>query len=286
MGSKSSTSVRSASNNTDREVIQKKVSKNRASVSSPSISTTSRGKDNRSRSSDAFWSRYLQNMDERVLLMKEVALSTRNLEDSPVGLENVALDYKNPLDIDPPTDSAGKFYKKMLLITNLGRALVFVKRRSLSMREEQEFELQFELELNDVEKIRFISDQVLEIDGSRTIFIGCKERAVLMKVWKLIHNGMTAKPKVVSPKSDHKMFDKFILQKRQNTKKKNQAPPVPQSNRLINGLPDRCILKTPEEGALHTKRRTSLQTRSSSNYSKLLARSTQMRKNMTRTDEK
>ena len=97
---------------------------------------------------------------------------------------------------------------------------------------------------------------------------------------------MTAKPKVVSPKSDHKMFDKFILQKRQNTKKKNQAPPVPQSNRLINGLPDRCILKTPEEGALHTKRRTSLQTRSSSNYSKLLARSTQMRKNMTRTDEK
>ena len=286
LGSKSSTSVRSASNNTDREVIQKKVSKNRASVSSPSISTTSRGKDNRSRSSDAFWSRYLQNMDERVLLMKEVALSTRNLEDSPVGLENVALDYKNPLDIDPPTDSAGKFYKKMFLITNLGRALVFVKRRSLSMWEEQEFELQFELELNDVEKIRFIRDQVLEIDGSRTIFIGCKERAVLMKVWKLIHNGMTAKPKVVSPKSDHKMFDKFILQKRQNTKKKNQAPPVPQSNRLINGLPDRCILKTPEEGALHTKRPTSLQTRSSSNYSKLLARSTQMRKNMTRTDEK
>ena len=285
LGSKSSTSVRSVPNNTDRERTQKKNSKDRASLSSPSVATISRGKDNISRSSDTFWSRYLQNVDERVLLMKEVALSVQNLEDLSVDFENVAPDYKNPFDIDPPTNS-GKFYKKMLVITNLGRGLVFVKKRSLSMRKEQEFELQFEIQLSEVERIHFRNDQMLEIDGSKTIFIGCKERAVLMKIWKLINNEMSVRPKVASPKLDHKMFDRFIFQKKQNTKQKNQAPPVPESNKLVNGLPDSCVSKAPEEGGLHAKRPTSLQTRSSSNYSKLLARSTQMRKNITRTNEK
>ncbi|CAI4059477.1 serine/threonine protein kinase PKH1 SKDI_04G6920 [Saccharomyces kudriavzevii IFO 1802] len=284
-GNKANASVRSVSNNTDREKIQKKISKVHASQSSPSIPATSSAKETRGHPSDVFWSHYLQTLDEHVLFMKEVEISARDVGNPRVDLGTVAPDYRNPSDIDPPPGDSGRFYKRMLVITNLGRVLIFVK-RSLRMQEEHEFELQFELQLKQVKKINLINDQMLQIDDSRTIFIGCKERPFLMKIWKLLSSEISANPHVPSPKLDHKMFDRFISSKKQNSKKKSQAPPVPESGKLVNGLPGSCISKASEEGGPNMKRLPSLQTRSSSNYSKLLARSTEMRKNVTRTNEK
>ncbi|CAI4038341.1 hypothetical protein SMKI_04G6850 [Saccharomyces mikatae IFO 1815] len=278
MGNKLSTFSRSVSGNIGREKAQRKVSNDHTYVPPTSVSTTLKGKDNRSRSSDNLRSYLLQNMGEHALLMKDVEISAQNLE-------SVVPDYRSSIDVGPPTDNSRKFHKRVLVITNLGRALVFTKERALKMRKENELELQFELKLNEVERMIYRNDQLLEIDAPKTIFIRCKERSVLMKIWKVINSEVNVEPNVASPKRDHKMFDKFISQKSQNTKKKNQAPPVPESNRLVNGLPGSCISKASEKGELNTKRPTSLQTRSSSNYSKLLAKSTQMRKSITRTNE-
>lgn len=284
-GHNSNASVRSSSNSTDREKGQRKITTIHASRSSPSITTVSKGKEPRSRSADIFWSYYLKNLDEHVLLVKEIELSVQATESSAVDLETFAPDYRNPCDIDSPTNSADKFYKRMLVITNLGRGLIFVK-NSLRMRKEHEFELEFELKLNQVQKINLINDQMLQIEGPKTIFIVCKDRAALMEMWKLMHNEMCAKPKGASANLEHKMFDKFISQKIKKTKRKNHVPRVPESSKLVNGLPGSCIGRAAEEGGANVKRPGSLQTRSSSNYSKLLARSTEMRKNMTRTNEK
>lgn len=139
-------------------------------------------------------------------------LSVQATESSAVDLETFAPDYRNPCDIDSPTNSADKFYKRMLVITNLGRGLIFVK-NSLRMRKEHEFELEFELKLNQVQKINLINDQMLQIEGPKTIFIVCKDRAALMEMWKLMHNEMCAKPKGASANLEHKMFDKFFPKK-------------------------------------------------------------------------
>ncbi|QID83796.1 serine/threonine protein kinase [Saccharomyces pastorianus] len=284
-GYNSNAFVRSSSSSTDREKAHKKTTNIHASRSSPSITSVSKGKEPRSRSADNFWSSYLKNLDEHVLLVKDIELSVEATESSAVDLETLAPDYKSPCDIDSPTESADKFYKRILVITNLGRGLIFAK-KSPKMRKEREFELQFELKLNQVEKINLINDQMLQIEGPKTVFMACKDRAVLIEVWKLMKSEICAKPKVASSKLEHKMFDKFISQKVKKTKGKNQVPHVPESSRLVNGLPGSCMTKAPEGGGSNLKRPASLQTRSSSNYSKLLARSTEMRKNMTRTNEK
>ncbi|CAI4057834.1 hypothetical protein SUVZ_02G5950 [Saccharomyces uvarum] len=284
-GHNSNAFVRSSSSSTDREKGQRKITNIHASRSSPSITTVSKGKEPRNRSADIFWSYFLKNLDEHVLLVKEVELSVQATKSLPVDIETFAPDYKNPCDVDSPTDGADKFYKRMLVITSLGRGLIFAK-NSPRMRKEHEFELQFELKLNQVEKINLINDQMLQIEGPKTIFILCKDSAVLIEMWKLMNNEMRAKPKGASANLEYKMFDKFISQKIKKTKRKNQVPRVPESSRLVNGLPGSCISKAPEEGGTNVKRPASLQTRSSSNYSKLLARSTEMRKNMTRTNEK
>ncbi|EJS42185.1 pkh1p [Saccharomyces arboricola H-6] len=283
-GSQPYASLRSSSNHTDREKSQTKPPKVHASLSPPSIPTALKEKDTRSRSSDTFWSYYLQSLDEHVLLVKEVQVQilARDSGSPSISLDPSAPNCKKPSDIDTLINDSGKFDKRMLVITNLGRGLVFVKK---TQKTRKEHDLQLELHFNQVEKINLIHDQMLQIEGPNTIFIACKERKILMKIWKLVNNEMGTKPTVASPKLDHKMFDKFISQKMQTTRKKAQAPPVLESGKLVNGLPSSCISKGFEEGP-NTNRPTSLQTRSSSNYSKLLARSAQMRKSMARTNEK